>query len=230
MASNSFDTHLHSFTEREDDSDKPVKKPEVTRAMTGIAGVDSTFPLDHLLSISTFLLGDTLQFDSDYETWPGEHNSQNLNKEFKANVRERIQVLPHLEDMQSWPQKVNNSAPILYSELDISQFVRLKGAMEVPHLAIRRELLQVFCLCVHPTLPALDLSDIMNKVLNAPDGSASTLLLVQSIMLAAAAFINSPDKCYPGCLSRRELRQTFFQKAKVITYSTIHSFDQFADV
>ncbi|BCS21882.1 fungal specific transcription factor domain-containing protein [Aspergillus puulaauensis] len=40
-------------------------------------------------------------------------------------------------------------------------------------------------------------------------------------MLAAAAFIHSPDKCYPGCLSHRELRRTFFQKSKMIYESNL---------
>ncbi|BCS21881.1 uncharacterized protein APUU_30106S [Aspergillus puulaauensis] len=121
MASNSVDAHFHLLTGRGDNSYKP-KKTKVARAMTGIAGVDSTYPLDHLLSISTYLLGDTLQFDSDDEAWPGETNTKSPKKRYKAIVQEGLPELLQSEDTPSRPGKQNNSTPILCNELDISQF------------------------------------------------------------------------------------------------------------
>lgn len=216
IVTDSIHTHSYYGTGSGEVLYKPGKRKKIAGAMIGVTGVDSTFPLDHMLSTTTYLLGDTIPFDPEYENLHDKPTRQSLSQGCTETVGAAHQEPRHPEDVRIPSRVMDKCTNTLCDEIDISQFLRLKGAMEVPHLAIRRELLQAFCVYVQPTLPSLDVSEALSKVLIAPQSPPSALLLAQSIMCAAAAFIPSPDKCYPYCRSRRELRQTFFQKAKVI--------------
>lgn len=93
-------------------------------------------------------------------------------------------------------------------------FLRQKGVFKVPEKGLLVPLLTSYCNWIHPQLPFLDLSSILDGIFNH-DGPKISPLLFQSIIYAGAAHV--PDTTFQrfGYASRAEAQNVFFQRAKV---------------
>ena len=90
-----------------------------------------------------------------------------------------------------------------------------KGAHIVPNLELRNELLRNYLEFVHPSLPVLDIRDLLSNVELNGHGSRVSLLLFQSVMFAGSAFVSEHHLLSAGFPDRKEARKHFFQKIKV---------------
>ena len=90
-----------------------------------------------------------------------------------------------------------------------------RGALKVPHAALRDELLLSFVLYVHPYWPVLDLQDLLDAVYLETDFSQCSLLLYQAVMFAGSAFVDMRLLERSGFTSRRSARKALFDKVKV---------------
>lgn len=87
-----------------------------------------------------------------------------------------------------------------------------RGALSLPNPSLRDELLRSYATWVHPFTPMLNLEEIFLAV-QRDDGSRTvSLLLFQSMMFAASAFIDSDM----GYGSRKRARRTYFERARLL--------------
>ncbi|TKA68816.1 hypothetical protein B0A49_05829 [Cryomyces minteri] len=115
----------------------------------------------------------------------------------------RIPTLPHF--IKPLPQRIG---------LDEIFYLDRKGALTVPDLPLRNELLRSYAEYVHPFMPLLDLSDFLEAV--EGDGNLVSLLLFQCVMFAGTAFVDLRHLKNAGYASRREARKQFFQKTRLL--------------
>lgn len=99
-------------------------------------------------------------------------------------------------------------------ELDFSM---KKGAHIIPDLKLRNELLRNYVEFVHPSLPVLDLNDLLLSVELNGRGARVSLLLFQAVMFVASAFVDEKYLLEADLPDRKEARKLFFQKIKVFT-------------
>lgn len=94
-------------------------------------------------------------------------------------------------------------------------FLRLKGALTIPPIRLRNQLLGSYVQFVHPYLPVLDLDDFLRPIC-CDDGSEQlSLMLFQAVMFAGAAFVDSNVLSEAGYGDRRCARRMLFQRVKV---------------
>ncbi|KPI40699.1 Cutinase transcription factor 1 beta [Cyphellophora attinorum] len=102
-------------------------------------------------------------------------------------------------------------------EQDDVTYLRNKGALAVPQLLLRDELIQSYANYVHPFMPLLDLGDFMRTV---RDSNARlkpiSLLLFQAVMFAGIAHVPLDVLKQNGHASRRDARRAFFNKARLL--------------
>jgi hypothetical protein len=105
--------------------------------------------------------------------------------------------------------------PARLSDDDITYLSR-KGALTIPPVQLRNALLRSYVECVHPFFPLIELERLL-MIIEYGDGEKGriSLLLFQSIIFAASAFV--PVECInaAGYLSRKEARKAFFERARV---------------
>lgn len=101
------------------------------------------------------------------------------------------------------------------------RYLQHMGALDLPNRALEKQLLLAYIEHVHPDFPVLELHDFLRRVgdRSGRHGQAS-LLLYQSVMFAASAFIKSEHLSAAGFSNRRALRRSTFQAAKLL-----HDFD-----
>jgi hypothetical protein len=95
-------------------------------------------------------------------------------------------------------------------------YLYAKGAMTIPDIPLRNQLLQSFIEYVYPFLPLVNLEELLS-ILQAGNGSQGqvSLLVFQAIMLAGSGFIKLSHLKAAGFQTRRVARQALFQKVKV---------------
>jgi hypothetical protein len=105
--------------------------------------------------------------------------------------------------------------PQRMSTADID-YLFAKGALSLPEVSIRNALLQSYIEYVHPYMPLVELHKVLETIDKGTgeDGDLS-LLLFQSIMFAATAFVDSSYLRAAGFSNRKAARKAFFQKARV---------------
>ncbi|KKK18225.1 hypothetical protein ARAM_002973, partial [Aspergillus rambellii] len=96
------------------------------------------------------------------------------------------------------------------------QFLATKGAFSLPDETLRNELLKTFALHVHPDLPVLDLSILLEAIANNNGESRISLLLFHAVMFSSTASIDPKHIHRAGYTSRKAARQEFFRKARVL--------------
>lgn len=105
------------------------------------------------------------------------------------------------------------SARVLQEDVE---YLATKGALAIPDVDLRDELLRCYIEFVPGTLPGPDWHDILAHVeQRTPDSGGLSLLLFQAVMFVATAFIDLNRLRSVGFRTRRAARQAFFKKVRV---------------
>lgn len=101
------------------------------------------------------------------------------------------------------------------------RYLQSMGALELPNRALEKQLLLAYIEHVHPDFPMLELRDFLRRVSDRNGGHGQvSLLLYQSVMFAASAFVKLEHLSAAGFASRRALRRAILSAAKLL-----HDFD-----
>ncbi|KAF2003361.1 cutinase transcription factor 1 alpha [Amniculicola lignicola CBS 123094] len=100
---------------------------------------------------------------------------------------------------------------------DEVSYLDKKGALAIPTLGLRKEMLRAYVEFVHPYMPLLDLHDFLMTIDRA-DGSLGkvSLILFQAVMFAGSAFVDMEHLRAAGYVTRKEARKDFFQKTRLL--------------
>jgi hypothetical protein len=104
--------------------------------------------------------------------------------------------------------------PARFMSVDID-YLHAKGALTIPDLELRNELLKSYIQYVHPYMPLLDLNDFLRNIARNDGIHRLSLLLFQAVMFAGTAFIDFKHLRAAGFESRKAARKIFFQRARV---------------
>lgn len=95
-------------------------------------------------------------------------------------------------------------------------YLQNKGALTIPNIELRNELIRCYAEVIHPFMPLLDLHDFVSTV-NCNDGTKQIgLLLFQSVMFAGVASVDIRLLENAGYTSRRDARRDFFNKTRLL--------------
>ena len=101
-------------------------------------------------------------------------------------------------------------------DLEDIEYLRSKGAFEVPGLKLRTALLRVFFDSVHPAMPVLDLAGFLDAILTPEKTSEKiSLLLFQAVLAAATLHVDEDALVASGFRDRLQACSWFTKKAKV---------------
>ncbi|KAI9826815.1 MAG: hypothetical protein M1832_005753 [Thelocarpon impressellum] len=96
------------------------------------------------------------------------------------------------------------------------EYLWKKGALAVPAIQLRNELLQAYLDYVHPYMPLLDWQQFVRAVEgNGAEGQTS-LLLLQAVMFAGSPYVDMRSLRSAGFTTRKAARKALFQKAKLL--------------
>jgi hypothetical protein len=99
---------------------------------------------------------------------------------------------------------------------DDVEYLAKKGALTIPEVGLRNELLRTYLEYVHPYMPLLEVHDFLSII---ERGSGATgklsLLLFQAVMFAGTAFVGMSHLENAGYKTRKAARKVFFQKTRV---------------
>ncbi|EON63142.1 hypothetical protein W97_02369 [Coniosporium apollinis CBS 100218] len=98
--------------------------------------------------------------------------------------------------------------------LDEIFYLNRKNALTTPDLRLRNELLRSYTEYVHPFMPLLEIHDILEAI--EGNGNLVSLLVFQRVMFAGAAFVDLRRLKNAGYATRREAREQFFRKARLL--------------
>ena len=104
--------------------------------------------------------------------------------------------------------------PAKFQDDDID-FLHAKGALTIPNVDLRNELLKSYVQYVHNYMPLLDLDEFLGIVLRNDASQRLSLLLFQAVMFAGTAFIDFKHLRATGFETRKAARKAFFQRARV---------------
>ncbi|KAK3071754.1 hypothetical protein LTR53_008082 [Teratosphaeriaceae sp. CCFEE 6253] len=130
-------------------------------------------------------------------------------------------VAPMLPNMLS-PGSSSHSLPVYIKPLpsrfgrDDMLYLEKKGALTVPAVPLRDELLKCYARFVHPYMPLLNLHDLIRTVDRSDGSDAVSLLLFQAVMFAGVATVDMRYLKAAGYDSRRDARRDFFQKTRIL--------------
>lgn len=111
------------------------------------------------------------------------------------------------------------------------QYLSLKGALTLPGIPLQNALIQSYIEYVYPYMPLIDLHGFLN-IVDRRDGvnGQTSLLLYQSIMFAATAFVDMKYLRDAGFTTRKAARKAFFQKTRVsqlVPQLAVHSWQRY---
>ena len=103
-------------------------------------------------------------------------------------------------------------------------YLRKKGALSVPEIGLRNELLRSYLEYCHPFMPLLDMHEFL-CIANATDGSAGKLSMFTftAVMFVGTAYVDFSHLQKAGYNTRKEARKDFFHKARVSQNPTVMS-------
>ncbi|XP_077659936.1 uncharacterized protein AFUA_1G00410 [Aspergillus fumigatus Af293] len=96
------------------------------------------------------------------------------------------------------------------------EYLSMKGALTVPDVGLRNELLKAYIHYVHTYMPLLDLEEFLQTIVQNNGIHRMSLLLFQAVMFAGTAFINLKHLHAAGYPSRKAARKVFFQRARLL--------------
>lgn len=89
------------------------------------------------------------------------------------------------------------------------------GALTVPEVAVRDELIRAYVLYVHPFMPFLDLQDFFQSIHEAENSAPCSLVLLQAVLFAGSAFADMSVLERMGFQTRRAARKALYIRTKV---------------
>lgn len=95
-------------------------------------------------------------------------------------------------------------------------YLAMKGALTIPDVTLRNELLKSYVHYVHTYMPLLDLEDFLQTIYQNGGINRLSLLLFQAVMFAGTAFIDLQHLQAAGYTSRKVARKAFFQRARLL--------------
>lgn len=95
-------------------------------------------------------------------------------------------------------------------------YLAMKGALTIPDVTLRNELLKSYVHYVHTYMPLLDLEDFLQTIYQNDGINRLSLLLFQAVMFAGTAFIDLQHLQAAGYTSRKVARKAFFQRARLL--------------
>ena len=95
-------------------------------------------------------------------------------------------------------------------------YLAMKGALTIPDVTLRNELLKSYIHYVHTYMPLLDLEDFLQTIVQNDGINRMSLLLFQAVMFAGTAFIDLKHLHAAGYSSRKAARKAFFQRARLL--------------
>ncbi|KAK2806900.1 hypothetical protein FQN51_005700 [Onygenales sp. PD_10] len=101
-------------------------------------------------------------------------------------------------------------------EADDIDYLQAKGALKIPHFALRNELLKCFVNYVYVYMPLLDLGDFLQTISENNGQRRISLLLFQAVMFAGTAFVDMKHLRMAGYQSRKAARKTFYKRARAL--------------
>ena len=120
--------------------------------------------------------------------------------------------MPHLE-----------SSPSDLSSEDL-EYLRRKGALNLPSRQLLQGLLDAFVSYVYPFLPILDLQDFLQTLQQdlsqdqpaLRPGSKTSLIVIQGVLFSATGFVDQSLLQQEGFTSRKQAREHYFRKVKLL--------------
>lgn len=100
-------------------------------------------------------------------------------------------------------------------DADVVEFLHKRGALTLPRIELRNQLLQNYVQYVHPYMPSIDLEEFLQSIESNDASNQVSLMLFHAVMFAATAFVKLPLLKAEGYNDRKTARRNFFQKAKV---------------
>ncbi|KAJ5457114.1 hypothetical protein N7530_012388 [Penicillium desertorum] len=137
-----------------------------------------------------------------------------------ANVTSQIQQLldPNFGNTRSasgfLPDYIRGLPARLQKE-DID-YLAVKGALTIPDVTLRNELLKSYIHYVHTYMPLLDLEEFLQNIVQNDGIHRISLLLFQAVMFAGVAFIDMKHLQAAGYQTRKAARKVFFQRARLL--------------
>ena len=106
--------------------------------------------------------------------------------------------------------------PQRFQKEDID-YLTVKGALTIPDVPLRNELLRSYVHYVHPYMPILNLDEFL-QVIALNDGAHPplSLLLFQAVMFAGTAFVDLRHLQAAGYPNRKMARKIFFQRTRLL--------------
>ncbi|TKA82911.1 hypothetical protein B0A55_01168 [Friedmanniomyces simplex] len=95
-------------------------------------------------------------------------------------------------------------------------YLEKKGALTIPAVPLRDELLRCYAEFVHPYMPLLNMHELV-RTIDRSDGTYTiSLLLFQAIMFAGIATVDMRYLKAAGYDTRRDARREYFQKTRLL--------------
>ncbi|KAM0723159.1 hypothetical protein Q7P37_001359 [Cladosporium fusiforme] len=155
------------------------------------------------------------------------YNLQRLGQQRNGSISETMPMLNSLVSPTATPPPM---LPAYIKPLpdrlgnDEITYLQNKGALSIPNIELRNELIRCYAEVIHPFMPLLDLHDFVATV-DCHDGSKQMgILLFQSVMFAGIASVDMRHLKNAGYSSRRDARRDFFNKTRLL-----YDFDLEAD-
>ena len=92
------------------------------------------------------------------------------------------------------------------------EYLNIKSAFDIPEPQIRNQLLTAYAQWVHPFGPMLDLEDVLSAIFSNGETGKISLLLLQSMFLAASAYVKLKD----GSVDQRKRRATLYTRTRLL--------------
>ncbi|KAJ6109736.1 hypothetical protein N7486_001971 [Penicillium sp. IBT 16267x] len=105
--------------------------------------------------------------------------------------------------------------PARFQKEDID-YLAAKGALTIPDVALRNELLKAYIHYVHSYMPLLDLEEFLQTIVQNDGVHRISLLLFQAVMFAGMAFVDMKHLQAAGYQTRKAARKIFFQRARLL--------------
>ncbi|KAJ5936419.1 transcriptional regulator family: Fungal Specific TF [Penicillium verhagenii] len=105
--------------------------------------------------------------------------------------------------------------PARFQKEDID-YLAAKGALTIPDVTLRNELLKAYIHYVHSYMPLLDLEEFLQTIVQNDGVHRISLLLFQAVMFAGMAFVDMKHLQAAGYQTRKSARKIFFQRARLL--------------
>ncbi|KUL84399.1 hypothetical protein ZTR_08837 [Talaromyces verruculosus] len=99
---------------------------------------------------------------------------------------------------------------------DDVEYLRSKNALTVPEPPLLNELLRAYFQWSYNFMPVLNIQDFLPAIVNNDPDANISLFLLQAVMFAGSAFANIDHLRAAGFQTRREARNEFFTRARLL--------------